>query len=100
MARLIKSHDQKWMRLQALPRELRLAAYGLARSGSMSDGRLDVLRRAAYNEPFYWGLDVVFSDSEKHRLFRRDIHSNGFEKPSALLQGYYQELAQLHPNAD
>ena len=100
MARLIKSHDSKWLRLQALPRALRLAAYGLARSGSMSDGRLDVLRRAAYNEPFYWGLDVVFSDSEKHRLFRRDIHSKGLETPSALLQGYYQELARHHPNAD
>jgi len=51
MSRLIQSHSAKWRRLNALPRSLRSAAFQLARFGGVSDGRLDVLRRAASNEP-------------------------------------------------
>jgi asparagine synthase (glutamine-hydrolysing) len=98
MQRLIHSHATKWQRLAHLPRPLRSGLYHLASAAGMNDGRLDVLRRAALNHPFYWGLDVVFSDLEKTRLFRTPL-SNGTPS-SSLLQGFYQEMADRRPDAD
>src|SRR5262249_26345181 len=65
MRRLIASHEVKWRRLRRLPRASLLALYHAARATGLDDGRTDVLRRLAAGEPFYWGLDVVFSDVEK-----------------------------------
>jgi len=100
MSRLIQSHSAKWRRLNALPRSLRSAAFQLARFGGVSDGRLDVLRRAASNEPFYWGLDVVFSDVEKDRLFRKDARHQMAGSASTVVQGYCREIAERRPGAD
>ena len=77
-----------------------LALYGLAQTAHMSNGRLDVLRRAAHDEPFYWGLDVIFSDVEKPRLFRPGARVNGFPAASSIIQGYDLALVRQHPNAD
>src|SRR5262249_42717780 len=68
MTRLIDSHRNRWQRLRRLPRWARLALYETARATGVNDGRGDVLRRLACDEPFYWGLDVVFSDLEKRKL--------------------------------
>jgi asparagine synthase (glutamine-hydrolysing) len=100
MARLAVSHDKRWRRLQMLPRFARQAIYEGGRIGGLAEGRLDVIRRAALDQPFYWGLDVVFGDLEKRRLFRgnrMDPYRNG---PAALLGRYYQELADRRPAAD
>jgi asparagine synthase (glutamine-hydrolysing) len=61
-------------------------------------GRVDVLRRAAVGEPLYWGLDVVFWDSEKTALLERSMH--GGTPASGLVRGFYDELAARQPNAD
>jgi asparagine synthase (glutamine-hydrolysing) len=100
MARLAGSHRTKWRRLKALPRPIRQAAYRLAGAMGTADGRLDVLRRAASNEPFYWGLDVVFSDLEKPRLFRPGARAPATPAAVSVLQGYCQELADRRPDAD
>lgn len=100
MPRLIRSHGTKWQRLRSLPAPVRVALYGLASTTGMPDGRVDVLRRAANDEPFYWGLDVIFSDVEKRRLFRSGARPNGFAPASALVRGYYDELEDRRPNAD
>jgi len=99
MARLIESHASRWQPLNRLPRALRLALYGGARLSQMSEGRLDVLRRAANNEPFYWGLDVVFSDLEKQKLFRPSGRPDT-TSPASVLGAYYRELEERRPNAD
>jgi len=98
MARLVHSHASKWQRLERLPRPLRTALYHMARSTGMSDGRVDVLRRSALGEPFYWGLDVVFSDPEKRKLYRKPLQAS--MPSSAVLQGFYDDMAARRPNAD
>jgi asparagine synthase (glutamine-hydrolysing) len=100
MDRLTTSYRTRWQRLQKLPAPVRSALYSVARAGGMADGRLDVLRRAASNEPFYWGLDVVFSDVAKDRLFRPGTRGKLGPGASAIVQSYYADLAERRPGAD
>jgi len=100
MARLISGYTGKWRPLTALPRAVRQAAYAMARTCGMSDGRVDVLRRAALDQPFYWGLDVVFNDTEKHRLYRGGRAPVDGGGAAAVLQAYYRELVERRPAAD
>jgi asparagine synthase (glutamine-hydrolysing) len=100
MERLSRSYATKWRRLQALPAPFRGALYGIARAGGVADGRLDVLRRSASDEPFYWGLDVVFWESEKEHLFRRGTRKQMGPGASSIVRGYYTDLAARRPDAD
>jgi asparagine synthase (glutamine-hydrolysing) len=109
MTRLIGSYESKWRRLRRLPRVGRQALYHGARAAGMNDGRTDVLRRLAEDEPLYWGLDIVFSDLEKRRLYRsggsldRSATSsiqNAQSSAASVVSGYYRELLQSRPNAD
>jgi asparagine synthase (glutamine-hydrolysing) len=100
MTRLVGSYDKTWRRLQLLPRALRTALYHGARMAGVSDGRADVLRRLAADQPFYLGLDIVFSDVEKRRLYRSGVAPDGDASAASLVAGYYRDLAQLRPNAD
>jgi len=100
MERLTTSYKTRWQRLQKLPAPVRSALYRVARAGGMADGRLDVLRRAASNEPFYWGLDVVFSDVQKDRLFRHGTRGKLGPGAAPIVQSYYADLAERRPDAD
>jgi asparagine synthase (glutamine-hydrolysing) len=100
MTRLIGSYDRKWRRLHRLPRLARRALYHGARAIGVDDGRTDVLRRLAAGEPFYWGLDVVFSEQEKRRLYRPGSARSQESRAAAVISGYYRELFRNHPNAD
>jgi asparagine synthase (glutamine-hydrolysing) len=100
MARLIAGYTGRWRPLTALPRPVRQAAYALARTWGVADGRVDVLRRAALDQPFYWGLDVVFNDTEKNQLYRGGHAPVNGGGAAAVLQAYYRELAERRPSAD
>lgn len=100
MTRLVASHASKWRRLRCLPTVARRALYHGARASGMNDGRAEVLRRLAADEPFYWGLDVVFSDVEKPRLYRPGGAPEDGPSVASVVSGYYHELAQHRPNAD
>jgi asparagine synthase (glutamine-hydrolysing) len=99
MARLVTSQGSKWSPLNRLPRAVRLALYGAARLAGLPDGRADVLRRAAYGEPFYWGVDVAFSELEKRRLFRRGTRSNA-AGPASVVGRYLRLIDDCRPHAD
>lgn len=100
MTRLIASYERNWRPLSRLPRAARRALYCAARTAGMNDGRTDVLRRLAAGEPFYWGLDVVFSDEEKRRLYRTGDGRQPGSHAAAVVAGYHDELFRQHPNAD
>ncbi len=100
MTRLIASHDGTWRRLRRLPQAVRRALYQGARTTGMDDGRTDVLRRVAAGEPFYWGLDVVFSDLEKRRLYRPGGAPDQGSTAASVVSGYYRELSRYRPDAD
>jgi asparagine synthase (glutamine-hydrolysing) len=97
MERLSRSFASRWQPLQGMPVLVRSALYQVGRRVGLSEGRLDVLRRSAAEEPFYWGLDVVFSDLEKERLYRRAGFGRG---ASAVVREYYADLEARRPNAD
>ena len=100
MERLTRTYEARWQRLSQLPSVLRSTLYNVARIGGMGDGRLDVLRRSAANEPFYWGLDVVFSDVEKTHLFRPGTRGRFGPGAASVVAQYYADLAERRPNAD
>jgi asparagine synthase (glutamine-hydrolysing) len=100
MTRLIDSHDSKWRRLGHLSRPARRMLYLGARAAGMVDGRVEVLRRLAAGEPFYWGLDVVFSEFEKRRLYRSGWGPDQGSNAASVVSAYYRELSRFRPNAD
>jgi asparagine synthase (glutamine-hydrolysing) len=100
MTRLIASHESKWRRLLRLPPASRRVLYHGARATGMDDGRADVLRRLAAGEPFYWGLDVAFSDLAKRRLYRSGGPRNQRSIAASVVSTYYGELSRCRPNAD
>ena len=100
MTRVAASHDSKWRRLRRLPAASRHLLFHGARLAGMSDGRVDVLRRLAADEPFYWGLDVAFSDVEKRRLFRVQNLRNRTSSAASTVSSYYRELSRQRPEAD
>src|SRR5262249_34280663 len=78
----------------------RQALYSAARSAGFSNGKLDIFRRAAGNEPFYWGLDVVFWDTEKQSLLRPGARSIFGSGSAPLVSSYYREIRERRPGAD
>jgi len=96
----LAKHARRWKPLLRLPQSLRQALYSVARTTGSSNGRLDIFRRAAANEPFYWGLDVVFWDTEKKSLLRPEARSIFGPGSAPLVRGYYQEICERQPAAD
>lgn len=94
------SHDRKWRRLRGLPRSARQVLYLGARAAGINDGRVEVLRRLAASEPFYWGLDIVFPEYEKRRLYRSGVARDGSSSAASVVAGYYSELLRQRPDAD
>jgi asparagine synthase (glutamine-hydrolysing) len=70
--RAFRQHGAAFERIRRLPRPLRLAAYRTARglAGLLGRGgdRLELLRRAARDELFFWGGAIAWSEQEKRRL--------------------------------
>jgi asparagine synthase (glutamine-hydrolysing) len=97
---LRRVHDGTWSRLRRLPRPLRRAIRAVAERTGAPDGRVDVLRRAAEDEPLYMGLDVVFFDREKERLLT-ESGRRAMPRPAAdTVRAYYDEIAARQPHAD
>jgi len=98
--RLTRAHDGRWKTLKRLPAAVRRAVHFAARLARAPAGRVDVLRRAAYDEPLYMGLDIVFWDTEKERLFTRKGRSLMKSTSGARINRYYDEIQQRRPAAD
>lgn len=86
--------------LRRLPRALRSGLYRAARLLRAPAGRVDLLRRAAHDEPLYWGLDVAFWEVEKRALLSPRARASGGATSAALVRGFYRELAARRPDAD
>jgi asparagine synthase (glutamine-hydrolysing) len=104
MAHLIKTAKPRWDRIRRLPRFVRAGLHEASRLLRAPAGRTDVLRRARDGQPLYWGLDVVFWDSEKERLLtpdaRRRFGEDRRSQSGDMLEKVYADLAARQPNAD
>jgi asparagine synthase (glutamine-hydrolysing) len=90
----------RWSMLRRLPRVVRRAVQAGAALAGAPDGRVDVLRRAAEDEPLYMGLDVVFFDREKERLYTAAGRSAMPGKAADTVRAYYDEILERRPGAD
>ncbi len=70
--RAFRQHGAAFERIRRLPRPIRVAAYrtalGLAGLLGRGGDRLEMLRRAARDELFFWGGIIAWSEQEKRRL--------------------------------
>jgi asparagine synthase (glutamine-hydrolysing) len=100
MPRLVASHDGRWRYLRRLPQLLRRGLYRGAALTRPADGRLEILRRLADGDHFYWGLDIVFSELEKRRLYRTGRAPAQATSAASVVAEYYRELRDRRPDAD
>ena len=86
--------------LKRMPQVLRRAVRRGAELAGQPSGRVDVLRRAAENEPLYMGLDVVFFDWEKQALYTEAGKRAMPGKAADTVNAYYEEIHARRPDAD
>ena len=96
----IHVYNGRWRQLNRLPRPARQLLHQASRWSGAPDGRVDVLRRAACDEPLYWGLDVAFWDTEKKRLLRPQARSQMGPGAASVVQSYYREILRRRPKCD
>jgi len=97
---LLRVYQGRWSQVRRLPRVLRRALWRGAELTGAPGGRVDVLRRAAEDEPLYMGLDVVFFDAEKARLYTAAGRQAMPQRAADTVNGYYQEILGRRPDAD
>jgi asparagine synthase (glutamine-hydrolysing) len=97
---LLRTFNRRWRLLKKLPRAVRRAVTVGAELAGAPGGRVDVLRRAAENEPLYMGLDVVFFDWEKAQLYTEAGRRAMPWKAADTVSGYYDEILERRPRAD
>ncbi len=97
---LLRTFNGRWSLLKKLPRIVRRAVKVGAELVGAPGGRVDVLRRAAEDEPLYMGLDVVFFDWEKAQLYTSAGRRAMPDKAADTVSGYYREILARRPRAD
>jgi asparagine synthase (glutamine-hydrolysing) len=99
MAHVLRSASRKWDNLRRLPWLVRAGLVEVSRLVGSAAGRTDLLRRARDGQPLYWGLDVVFWDTEKEQLLSRDFARAG-SASGAFVRDVYDDLGRRQPGAD
>ncbi|HWO21450.1 MAG TPA: asparagine synthase (glutamine-hydrolyzing) [Kofleriaceae bacterium] len=99
-ASLLETYNGRWSQLLRLPRAARRALRRAAEFAGAPGGRVDVLRRAAEDEPLYFGLDVVFFDWEKAQLYTEAGRRAMPRKAADAVAAYYREILERRPDAD
>ena len=97
---LLHTYNTRWSLLKRLPRIVRRAVKVGAEMAGASGGRVDVLRRAAEGEPLYMGLDVVFFDWEKDKLYTAEGKRAMPTRAADTVNVYYDEILRRRPGAD
>lgn len=97
---LLRTFNRRWRFLKMLPRAVRRAMTAGAELTGAPRGRVDVLRRAAEDEPLYMGLDVVFVDGEKKELYTAAGRRAMPWRAADTVSGYYEEILDARPGAD
>jgi asparagine synthase (glutamine-hydrolysing) len=101
---VLNTASRRWDRIRRLPWLLRAGLHEASRLLRAPPGRTDVLRRARDGQPLYWGLDVVFWDSEKAQLLtpetRARLGEHERSQSGTMLANIYADLRERQPHAD
>jgi len=104
MKHVLDSASRRWDQLRRLPRFLRAGLHEASRILGAPAGRTDILRRARDGQALYWGLDVVFWDSEKEHLLtpetRRRLGEHRRSQSGDLVDKVYADLSARQPRED
>ena len=100
MAQVRKVASGRWAQLCGLPKAARMLAYHATRLSGAPAGRVDLVRRAAMDEPLYWGLEVVYWDYEKGQLLQPHIWDQMGRSTASVVQRFYDEIGERQPGAD
>ncbi|MBC7977286.1 MAG: asparagine synthase (glutamine-hydrolyzing) [Myxococcales bacterium] len=98
--KLYETYNGRWSQLKRMPQLARRAVKRVAELAGAPSGRVDVLRRAAENEPLYMGLDIVFFDWEKAALYTEAGKRAMSAKAADTVNAYYEEIHARRPGAD
>jgi asparagine synthase (glutamine-hydrolysing) len=98
--KLFETYNGRWSQLKRMPQLIRRAVHRGAELAGAPRGRVDVLRRAAENEPLYMGLDVVFFDWEKAALYSPEGRRAMPRRAADTVNAYYREIHERRPGAD
>jgi asparagine synthase (glutamine-hydrolysing) len=100
MAQIMGTAGRRWDLVNRLPGVARAGLHGLSRLMGSPAGRTDVLRRARDGEPLYWGLDVVFWETEKDALFTAKTRAETRGATQRFVREVYDDLHARRPDAD
>ena len=98
--KLFETYNGRWSQLRRLPQVVRRAVRRGAQLAGVPSGRVDVLRRAAEDEPLYMGLDIVFFDWEKQALYTPEGRRAMPRRAADTVNAYYREIDERRPDAD
>ena len=98
--KLFETYNGRWSQLRRLPQVVRRAVRRGAQLAGVPSGRVDVLRRAAEDEPLYMGLDIVFFDWEKQALYTPEGRRAMPRRAADTVNAYYREIHERRPDAD
>jgi asparagine synthase (glutamine-hydrolysing) len=100
MAQIIGPIGRRWDLLNRLPGVAKAGLHELSRLMNAPGGRQDVLRRARAGDPLYWGLDIVFWETEKDAVVASAARAQTKGRTPAFLQDVYGDLRRRQPGAD
>src|SRR5262245_52164581 len=88
---------ERWRRMYAtIPQPLRSVAYFFAKQlEDATSGKLEFIRRASFDEPFFWGGAEAFYEGGKRQLIHSEIKAKLNGTSSASVVGaYFKEFLQ------
>jgi asparagine synthase (glutamine-hydrolysing) len=98
-----KLYQKIWQPYLKVPQIIRKGVYYLLLSARFIEkkwGREDAIRRAAFNEPFFWS-GVSFWETQKKRVLSGLARKNFQNLNSAeIVSGYLEKIKKQKPNSD
>jgi asparagine synthase (glutamine-hydrolysing) len=100
MAEVIGPVGRRWDLLNRLPGVAKAGLHELARLMNAPHGRQDVLRRARAGDPLYWGMEIVFWETEKDAVMAAGARAETRGRTPSFLKEVYDDLRRRQPRAD
>lgn len=102
LLRDFKFHNNYWKRFKSLPQFVKLGIYKAVKPIFIAEKQylaLDFIRRATYNEEFYWSGTSFFPPCQME-IMMKDQYKNNILKPAFYAHELHQQALEQNPSAD